>query len=161
MNCTPNSSIILYSNWQCSPLSHPNSSMSIIITVIDVNVVLPNSHVEQNIQKLKYILRQRELSRHFQHQYCIAKAAQNWLEWICTLNCIFNAFLYTKYPHLSVSTTTCIYTFILLSYWLLHMYVCNIVFQSTVWSVEELSTFLFQWQWHKVIQLHCSSYSYA
>lgn len=75
--------------------------------------MLPNRSwvmLRKNIQKLtcKYILRQRELSRHFQHQYCIAKAAQNWLQRICTLNCIFDALLYTKYPHLSVSTSTCI-----------------------------------------------------
>ena len=34
---------------------------------------------------------------HFQHRYCIAKAAQNSLQWICTSNCIFNAFFLNIY----------------------------------------------------------------
>lgn len=96
--------------------AHSNSPISMIInrlwwqcSVTEKILII----LSKNIQKLtfKYILRQRELSRHFQHQHCIAKAAQNWLQWICTLNCIFNAFLiYTKYPHILVSTSTYIYT---------------------------------------------------
>lgn len=102
-----------------APKKHPHPRFLSWQTVNDGNVVFYRIDLSERktFKKTNLLINLKAKGNrqgHFQHRYCIAKAAQNSLQWIYTSNCIFNAFfflyIYTKHSPLPGSTSTWVFT---------------------------------------------------